>query len=102
MTSSPTHALPVAVVGSSCRIQSTPTVDPDGATVYCARIQYTDGYVWSRIPDTVPVGNSPTGIDVSQARPETVCAQQTGWSVSKCSTAIANATYRGDGHDTTE
>jgi hypothetical protein len=35
------------IVGSSCRPESTPTVDPDGATVYCARIQYTDGYVWS-------------------------------------------------------
>jgi serine/threonine protein kinase, bacterial len=45
VTTPPTHALPVAVVGSSCRLGSTPTVDPDGATVYCARIQYTDAYL---------------------------------------------------------
>jgi len=29
------HALPVAIVGSSCRLESTPTVDPDGVTVSC-------------------------------------------------------------------
>jgi serine/threonine protein kinase, bacterial len=101
-TTSPTHALPMAVVGSGCRMESTLTVDPDGATVSCARIQYTDLYVWSRIPDTVPVPMSATGIEVREARPENICAKQTGWSVSRCSTAIANATYRGDGRDTTE
>ena len=96
------HALPVAIVGSSCRLESTPTVDPDGVTVSCARIQYTDLYVWSRIPDTVPVPMSATGIEIREARPENICAKQTGWSVSRCSTAIANATYRGDGRDTRE
>jgi serine/threonine-protein kinase len=81
---------------------STPTVDPDGATVYCARIQYTDGYVWSRIPDTVPVAMTATGIEVQDGRTENICAKQTGWSVGKCSTAIANATYRGDGRESME
>jgi hypothetical protein len=96
------HALPVAIVGSSCRPDSTPTVDPEGVAVSCARIQYTDLYVWSRIPDTVPVPVSATGIDVREGKPENICAKQTGWSVSKCSTAIANATYLGDGRDTRE
>lgn len=89
----------MAVVGSGCRIESTPTVDPDGATVYCARIQYTDGYIWSRIPDTVPVRMTPTGIAVDEGNPEFICAQQTGWSPAKCSTEIASAAYRGDGRE---
>jgi hypothetical protein len=97
LTAETAHALPVAVVGSGCRPQSTPTVDPDGVTVYCARIEYTDGHVWSRIADTVP---NPTFQEAFH--PENICAKQTGWSVGKCSTAIANATYRGDGRDTTE
>ena len=98
-TTPPAAARPVAVVGSSCRIESTPTVDPEGATVYCARIQYTDGYIWSRIPDTVPVRMTPTGIAVNEGSPEYICSQQTGWSIARCSTAIANATYRGDGRE---
>ncbi len=48
-------ALPVAIEGSTCRLQSTATVDPDGATVYCAFLQDMPlTAVWSRIPGTVP------------------------------------------------
>jgi serine/threonine-protein kinase len=96
-TTTPAPALPVAIVGSSCRIDSTPTVDPDGATVSCARLQFTDGYVWSRIPDLISLPTSPDGqkrFDGAQ-----ICAEQTGQSYSYCSTAISQATYRGDGHE---
>jgi serine/threonine-protein kinase len=95
-TTTATHALPVAVVGSGCRPESTPTVDPDGVTVYCARIQYTDGFVWSRIAEMVPYPrplDSPGGPPID----EQICAQQTGRSISYCATAISQATYQGDG-----
>nr|WP_304528537.1 MULTISPECIES: serine/threonine-protein kinase [unclassified Mycobacterium] len=96
-TTSVAHSLPVAVVGSSCRPHSTPTVDADGATVYCARIQYTDGHVWSRIAETVPypvpLGSANSGPPIDQQ----ICAQQTGRSIAYCATAISLATYEGDG-----
>jgi len=83
----PARALPAAVVGQGCWQGSTPTVDPDGATVYCARVQYSDAFVWSRVPDTVPVRATPTGLEDRYA----ICARQTGWSVQRCTTDIANA-----------
>lgn len=99
-TAPPPPTLPVAVVGSDCRDDSTPTVDPDGVRVYCARIQYTDGYTWSRIPDVAPIPLG--GITWEESNSEFICVQQTGWSLTKCSTAIAKATYRGDGRDSME
>jgi serine/threonine protein kinase, bacterial len=96
-TTTPAHALPAAVVGSGCRPESTPTVDPDGATVYCARVQYTDGFVWSRIAGMAPY---PVPLDSSSGQPidQLICTKQTGRSMDYCATAIAQATYEGDGH----
>ena len=89
----PVSTLPEAVVGSSCRLNSTPTVDFDGVAVYCARVQYTDGYLWSRTPGTLPY-ESPDAFDGAR-----ICAEQTGRSYAYCSTAISQAIYRGDGSE---
>jgi hypothetical protein len=64
--------------------------------VYCARIQYTDGYVWSRIPETAPYP-VPVGTTGGAPIDQLICAQQTGRSIAYCSTAISKATYEGDG-----
>jgi serine/threonine-protein kinase len=93
----PAHSLPVAVVGSSCRPESTPTVDADGVTVSCARIQFTDGYVWSRIPDLVTVPTTSPGAPISMPTDVEICTEQTGRSLTYCSNAISQATYEGDG-----
>src|SRR6516164_3961489 len=52
-TASPTTAAApgaVAVVGSGCYSGSTPVVDLDGVRVYCARMESSDSFVWSRVP----------------------------------------------------
>lgn len=103
-TSSPMAALPtatvtrstvfgpgaVAVVGSGCFSGSTPVVDPDGVRVYCARMESSDSFVWSRIPGVLPMPND-RNWDTA------LCVQQTGRTVTDCGAQIARATYWGDG-----
>jgi serine/threonine-protein kinase len=90
---------PIAVVGSGCRPDSTPAVDPEGVSVSCARVQYTDSYLWSRVPDTIPMRSTSSGLETNDGNPNYVCATQTGWSLSRCASVIAAATYRGDGRE---
>lgn len=88
-------ALPAAVVGSPRLPDSTPTVDVDGATVTCARIESSDSYIWSRIPGVIPY---PTYAGKPVDSPWTwLCMDQTGRTMDYCSTALRQATYRGDG-----
>jgi len=84
----PARAFPAGVVGQGCWRGSAPTVDPEGVTVYCARVQYSDAYVWSRVPGTATVRS------YSEDR-FAICARQTGWSVERCRTAIDKAEGRG-------
>ena len=109
----------IAIVGSGCYQQSSPTVDSDGVQVYCARIAVSGSWMWSRvmvetdagevIPVRLTVDGSPSG---SPCGPKTsanckfveadlnnvgVCVTQTGRTQSACASAIASATYRGDG-----
>ena len=96
-------AAPVAVVGSGCYSQSSPAVDPDGVQVYCAQFPRTDAFIWTREIVRYPCGNMTctgvqTPLDGFDANtPAIICVAQTGWTPRACASAIANATYRGDG-----
>ncbi|MFF0284506.1 hypothetical protein ACFYSW_29975 [Rhodococcus aetherivorans] len=46
-------ARPTVTLGDYCQAQSEPAMTADGKTAYCARVQYTDAYVWSATPDLV-------------------------------------------------
>lgn len=92
-TASPTTAAApgaVAVVGSGCYSGSTPVVDLDGVRVYCARMESSDSFVWSRVPGV---------LSMPQYRDwqTTVCVQQTGRTAADCTAEIARASYWGDG-----
>jgi hypothetical protein len=97
----PPRALPVAVVGSSCRPTSTPTVDPDGATVYCALFpDMPETSMWSRTPGPLSwpsIGGVRVPDQVGSYPWVVICEQQTGRSYNYCESAIAQATYQGDG-----
>lgn len=92
-----------AIVGSGCAPQSSPAVDPDGVQVYCAQFPRTDGFIWTREVVRFPCGDMTcTGVETTQEVLDTeavvsICVAQTGWTPSACASAIANATYRGDG-----
>jgi serine/threonine protein kinase, bacterial len=94
------RALPQAVVASGCKHLSTPTADPDGYTVYCARIESSDSYIWSRTPGTVPLPTDTSGQPLPGDQGYTyICQQQTGHTLAYCEYEMAHATYRGDGLD---
>jgi hypothetical protein len=97
----PKPALPVAIEGSACRLQSTPTVDPDGMTVYCALFpEMPETAFWSRTPGPVawPTIGGERVPDQAGSYPWVViCEQQTGRTYNYCETTIAQATYQGDG-----
>ncbi|BBN48388.1 hypothetical protein [Mycobacterium avium] len=79
-----------AVVGSGCYAGSKPAVDVDGVRVYCARMESSDSFVWSRIPGVLAMpqyGDWQT----------TVCVQQTGRNAADCAAEIARAVNWGDG-----
>ena len=86
-------ALRVAIPGSDCNPDSSPPVDPAGYTVYCAQWPATEGYGWSHSPGTVALPPGMNGY-----RPLEACTYQMGWSRARCQTALAQATYKGDGH----
>lgn len=94
-------ALPVAIEGSACRLRSTPTVDPDGVTVYCALFpDMPETAMWSRTPGPLawPTIGGVRVPDQEGSYPwVVVCEQQTGRTYNYCDTAIAQSTYQGDG-----
>lgn len=99
-SATPTQTLPLAIVGSFCRPDSTPTHDPDGATVYCAIVpEVPMTAVWSRMPGPLPYPKI-SGERVTEAEGPwwvVVCEQQTGRTFNYCKSAIDQATYQGDG-----
>lgn len=78
-----------------------PTVDPDGVTVYCALFpDIAETALWSRTPGPLawPTIGGVRVPDQAGSYPWTVvCEQQTGRTYNYCETAIAQATYQGDG-----
>jgi hypothetical protein len=93
--------LPVSIEGSSCRLESTPTVDPDGVPVYCALFpEMPLTAMWSRTrgPLAWPTIGGVRVPDQEGSYPwVVVCEQQTGRTYNYCEKAIAQATYQGDG-----
>jgi serine/threonine protein kinase, bacterial len=89
----PAPALPVALPGSQCNPDSTPPIDPNGHTVYCAWWAGTEGYAWSETPGNVALPPGLVGY-----KPLEACIFQMGWSRARCQVALAQATYKGDGH----
>jgi len=65
-------------------------VDLDGVRVYCARMESSDSFVWSRVPGVLSM---PQYGDWQA----TVCVQQTGRTAADCTAEIARASYWGDG-----
>lgn len=53
-TSTPPTSSTVVSVGAWCSPRGAVAVFSDGATAYCARLQYTDGSVWSYDPSLAP------------------------------------------------
>jgi serine/threonine-protein kinase len=103
-TAAPTVAASsIAVVGSGCNSQSSPTVDSDGVPVYCAQFPSTDAFIWTREVVQFPcgprtcVGVQTTLFGLDADTGVSICVTQTGWAPSACAYAVATATYRGDG-----
>lgn len=95
-TTTPTAA-PAAAVGADCTEAGATGVTADGATVYCANLQYTDRYLWSTSPAEIanPVlTTSPsTPVPDETESPVRICMEQTGHTRLRCAADI----LRGNG-----
>ncbi len=82
-----------AVVGARCADPGATDSTADGATAYCARLQYTDRDLWSLSPGEIPnpvVTTSPTAPPpYEEESPVLICMQQTGHSKLRCVGEIA-------------
>ncbi|AQA06727.1 serine/threonine protein kinase [Mycobacterium sp. MS1601] len=90
-------AAATAAVGAECSEAGATGVTADGATVYCANLQYTDRYLWSTSPGQIanPVlSTSPTTpVPFETESPVRICMEQTGHSRLRCAEDI----LRGNG-----
>jgi len=96
-TSTPTDTVtatptPTAFVGARCTDPGATATTPDGTTVYCSQLQYTDRYLWSvnqgQIPNPVlrsPPAGPPPYEDESPVR---ICVEETGHSRLRCAEEI--------------
>jgi len=89
VTATPT---PTAFVGARCTDPGATATTPDGTTVYCSQLQYTDRYLWSvnqgQIPNPVlrsPPAGPPPYEDESPVR---ICVEETGHSRLRCAEEI--------------
>lgn len=96
-TTTPTAAPSVAAIGSDCSEAGATGVTADGATVYCANLQYTDRYLWSSSPAQIPnpvVTTSPAVPPPFETEsPVRICMEQTGHTRLRCAEDI----LRGNG-----
>lgn len=86
-----------AVIGAQCTVPGGTGVTAEGATAYCANLQYTTEYLWSSSPAQIPnpvLTTSPTAPTTADAEsPVRICMQQTGHSRLRCARDI----LRGNG-----
>jgi serine/threonine-protein kinase len=86
---------PVAV-GADCTSPGATAQTSDGATAYCANLQYTDRYLWSLTPGVVTnpvVTTSPaTPPPYETESPVRICMEQTGHSRLRCASEILRGT----------
>jgi len=80
------------VVGARCPAPGATGVTPDGTTVYCSQLQYTDRYLWSTSQGVIPnpvVSTAPASAPPSEDEsPVQICMQQTGHTRFRCEREI--------------
>ncbi|CAN5866181.1 serine/threonine-protein kinase [soil metagenome] len=91
-TTTTSAAATAAVVGADCSEPGATGVTADGATTYCANLQYTDRYLWSLSPGEIanPVVTSSPAVPLAPETesPVRICMQQTGHSRLRCAAEI--------------
>ncbi|ANW67789.1 serine/threonine protein kinase [Mycobacterium sp. djl-10] len=96
-TTATAQSAPTAAIGADCTEEGATGVTADGATVYCANLQYTDRYLWSTSPAVIanPVlSTSPsTPVPDETESPVRICMEQTGHTRLRCAADI----LRGNG-----
>jgi serine/threonine-protein kinase len=95
-TATPSSTAPAAAIGADCSPAGATGVTADGATAYCANLQYTNRYLWSMTPGEIAnpvVTSSPLVPPPSENEsPVRVCMQQTGHSRLRCADEVLRGT----------
>lgn len=88
----PPYVPGMAAVGARCAEPGATGSTPDGATTYCANLQYTDRYLWSLNPGEIPNPVLTTSPEVpppyEDESPVRICVEQTGRSRLRCAEEI--------------
>jgi serine/threonine-protein kinase len=91
-----TTSAPTANIGADCAEPGATGVTADGATAYCANLQYTGRYLWSMTPGEIAnpvVTASPTApLPIENESPVRICMQQTGHSRLRCAEEVLHGT----------
>jgi serine/threonine protein kinase, bacterial len=95
-TATATPTAPAAAIGADCSPAGATGVTAEGATAYCANLQYTNRYLWSMTPGEIAnpvVTTSPLVPPPSENEsPVRVCMQQTGHSRLRCADEVLRGT----------
>jgi serine/threonine-protein kinase len=90
------ESAPTANIGADCAEPGATGVTADGATAYCANLQYTGRYLWSMTPGEIAnpvVTASPTApLPIENESPVRICMQQTGHSRLRCAEEVLHGT----------
>jgi serine/threonine-protein kinase len=85
-----------ANIGADCSEPGGTGVTADGATAYCANLQYTNRYLWSLTPGQLAnpvVTSSPLAPPPMETEsPVRICMQQTGHSRLRCADEVLHGT----------
>jgi serine/threonine-protein kinase len=91
-TTPTTAAVSAATVGGDCPTAGATGATADGATVYCANLQYTDRNLWSTTPAEIPnpvLTTAPaTPPPFETESPVRICMEQTGHTRLRCAEDI--------------
>jgi serine/threonine protein kinase, bacterial len=95
-TTTQAPAAPAAAIGADCSPAGATGVTAEGATAYCANLQYTNRYLWSMTPGQIvnPVVTSSPLVapPPENESPVRVCMQQTGHSRLRCADEVLRGT----------
>ena len=96
VTPAPASAPAPASIGAPCGPAGATGATAEGATAYCANLQYTDRYLWSMTPGEIPnpvVTTSPDSPPpYEEESPVRVCMQQTGHGRLRCTREVLRGT----------
>ncbi len=91
-----TTAAATANIGADCAEAGATGVTADGATAYCANLQYTSRYLWSLTPGEIVnpvVTSSPVApLPSENESPLRICMEQTGHSRLRCAEEVLHGT----------